>query len=349
MENPQRILFVRTDRLGDTLLSTPGLRALRASYPQAWISVLTSPTGLPAVENNPDAQDILVYDKRASWLDHWRLLRRLRAMRFDAAVIAHCNNAVNWLAFLAGIPRRIGHARKAGFLLTQPLPNVKALGHKHEADHVLDLVKEACGEAFVAPPTRRPVFIVQKPEKDFAALMLKKMGISGHKKLIAVHAGSSAPSKRWPSRYFSELIGKLALHGDWQVLLVGGADEMDLSAGIIPAGTEKRIVDFTGLLNVPELAAMLERCALFISNDSGPVHLAAAVGTPIVAIFGRNRPGLGPKSWGPLGDRDMVLQKDVGCTECLADDCKIAFKCLTELSVEEVYQAALASLRGVRH
>ena len=104
-------------------------------------------------------------------------------------------------------------------------------------------------------------------------------------------------------------------------------------------------VNFAGRLSVAELAALLKRCRLLISNDSGPVHVAAAVGTPVVDIFGRNQRGLSPMRWGPLGDGHIVLHKEVGCVTCLAHNCDIEFLCLTSLSVEEVYQAAVTILK----
>ncbi len=331
----KKILFVRTDRIGDVLVSTPALRALRKAYPDAWISMMVAPIAEQAVELNPDINEVLVYDKRAALWDQLEFLKTLRSRGFDLAVIAHCTNTVNWLVFLAGIPERIGFARRAGYLLTIPLANVKILGQKHEADHLLDLVALVGAK----PAGRQPVLAFSTEDDAFAQTMLRKMGVSAKRPVVAVHAGSSSPSKCWPKEYFAQLLARLVQRDGMQVILVGGTSEMELSQSLIPKGSESRVVDFTGILNLRELAAMLSRCALLVSNDSGPVHIAVAVGTPTVAIFGRNRPGLGPQSWGPLGKRDIVLQKDVGCTVCLADACTIQFKCLTELSVDEVTQA----------
>jgi ADP-heptose:LPS heptosyltransferase len=103
-------------------------------------------------------------------------------------------------------------------------------------------------------------------------------------------------------------------------------------------------LNLAGRLSVAELAALLARCRLLVSNDSGPVHVAAAVGTPVIAIFGRNQRGLSPRRWRPLGEGHAVLHKDVGCVTCLAHECDIGFQCLTALGVEEVYEAAVRAL-----
>ncbi len=337
---PRKILFVRTDRIGDVLVSTPAIRALRKANPQAWISVMVAPAAYQAVQLNPDINEVLVYDKRANWWRQFQLWRQLRLRNFDLAIIAHCTNPVNWLVFLAGIPERIGHARRAGYLLTRPLPNVKVLGEKHEAEYVVDLVRILGAESVEI----KPHFYFDEEDARFALTMMKKMGINGKRPVVAVHAGSSSPSKCWPKEYFAKLVERLAGRKDIQVILVGGTNEMALSQEIVPAGLENQVVDFTGLLNLRELGAVLARCALLVSADSGPVHVAVGVGTSNVTIFGRSRPGLGPKSWGPLGANDTVIQKDVGCKVCLADDCEIDFKCLKELTVEEVYQAVLSRL-----
>ena len=333
----KKILFVRTDRIGDVLVSTPALQALRKAYPDAWISAMVAPAAYPALELNPNVDEVLVYDKRARWGRQFQFWRQLRSRRFEIAVIAHCTNPVNWLVYLSGIPERIGYARRAGYLLTTALPNLKVLGEKHEAEYILDLV-EKVGAKRVDPIV---TFRFDPEDASFAAGMLRKMGIGEKLPVVAVHAGSSSPSKRWPKEYFAQLIARLARRDDMRVILVGGTQEMSLSHEIIPEGMEHRVVDFTGLFNLRELGAVLARCALLVSADSGPVHVAAGVGTPNLTIFGRSRPGLGPKSWGPLGPGNRVIQKDVGCTECLADDCKIDLKCLKELGVEEVYQAVV--------
>ncbi len=336
----EKILFVRTDRIGDVIVSTPALRALRKTYPQAWISVMVSPLTRQAVECNPDINEVLVFDKKAGLWSQFQFLRRLRARCFDVAIIAHCTNWVNWLAFLARIPRRIGYARRAGYLLTQALPNTKVLGEKHEADYILDLVK-CVGVTHVE---RRLVFNYDETDLNFAKVMLKKMGLGEGRPVIAVHAGSRVPSRQWPREYYALLVQRLVREHDARVVLVGGTETMAVSREIVPAGLEEKVVDLTGLLNLRELGSVVSQCALLVSNDSGPMHIAAAVGTPTVAIFGRKRPGLGPECWGPLGQRDVILQKDVGCKECPVDDCTLDYKCLRDLSVEEVYQAVLSIL-----
>jgi len=139
---------------------------------------------------------------------------------------------------------------------------------------------------------------------------------------------------------FAQVADRLITEQGMKVCLVAGDPDV-LYAHQVAQGMRQVPVNFAGRLSVAELAALLARCRLLISNDSGPVHVAAAVGTPVVDIFGRNQRGLSPMRWGPLGQGHVILHKEVGCVTCLAHNCDIDFLCLTSLSVEEVYQAAL--------
>jgi heptosyltransferase-2 len=144
---------------------------------------------------------------------------------------------------------------------------------------------------------------------------------------------------------FAAVADRLAAEHGVKICVVGGVGLTDeAQAAAMLAGMRQPALDLSARLTLGELAALLRRCDLLVSNDSGPVHMAAAVGTPVVDIFGRNQRGLSPARWGPLGDGHAVLHKEVGCVTCLAHRCDIEFLCLTSLSAEEVYQAAAAVL-----
>jgi ADP-heptose:LPS heptosyltransferase len=154
-----------------------------------------------------------------------------------------------------------------------------------------------------------------------------------------VHAGASCPSKRWPPQRFAQAADLLSEKYGADIVVVGGKGTEEISRKVI-SSMKRKAFDVTGKLSLGALAELLLRSRLFVSNDSGPVHVAVAVGTPVVAIFGRKDPGLSPRRWGPLGPRDIVLHKDVGCVKCLAHNCDKGFKCLTAVTVEDVVRAA---------
>ncbi|MBN1527106.1 MAG: glycosyltransferase family 9 protein, partial [Candidatus Omnitrophica bacterium] len=157
--------------------------------------------------------------------------------------------------------------------------------------------------------------------------------------VIAVHPGASCPSKRWSAERFAQAADRIAERYDARVVII--ASEKDRVFGDKVASLMKRPpLNLSGKTSVADLASVLKRARLFISNDSGPVHIACAVGTPVVDIFGRNDRGLSPRRWGPTGANDIVLHKEVGCEVCLAHNCKLGFKCLDAITVDEVVGAA---------
>ncbi|MGD2279147.1 MAG: lipopolysaccharide heptosyltransferase II [Candidatus Omnitrophota bacterium] len=336
--NAKKILIARTDRLGDVVLSTPVIRFMRKQFPDAYIAFMVRPESRDVVENNPDLNEVIIYDKygsQRSFLGTVKFALSLRKKKFDLAIALHPTNRAHILLFLAGIPVRIGYDRKMGFLLTKKTLHFKHKGDKHEVDYNFDLLKHSGFD--IENADRRPYMITTDNDKRLVDSVQKSFNIGGN--IIAVHAGASCPSKRWPPERFAQVADELSEKYRSDIVLVGGSETEEYSKKVASAMTHK-VIDLTGMLLVGELAELLSRSRIFISNDSGPVHVSAAVATPVVVIFGRKDPGLSPKRWGPLGDRDIVLHKDVGCRKCLAHICDKNFKCLEAVSAREVIEAA---------
>lgn len=336
--NFKRILITRTDRLGDVVLSTPVIRHLRALFPEAYMAFMVRPENRDVVANNPHLDEVILYDKLGSektFLGTMKFALKLKTKKFDLAFALHPDNRTHIVLFAAGIPMRVGYDRKMGWLLTKRIAHKKHEGARHEADYNFDLLREAGLD--VEKRDIRPYIVTSSEEKRLVDSVLKDNKISG--KFIALHAGASCPSKRWPVERFAEVGDTLSAKYSCGVVIVGGEGTEEFSHAVI-SRMKKKAVDLTGTLRVGELAELLMRASLFISNDSGPVHVAAAVGTPVIAIFGRSDAGLSPKRWGPLGEKDQVLHKNVGCEKCLAHNCDKDYACLRAITVEEVVQAA---------
>jgi heptosyltransferase-2 len=334
----RRILIVRTDRIGDVLLSTPVIKALRQKYPQAYISMIVSPYARDIVEANPYLDEVIIYDKdikHKSWMRSLKFASRLKKKRFDLAIILHPINRMHLIAFLAGIPLRLGYNRKFGFLNNFRKTHTKQEGLRHEAEYNLDLLSDlgVGGNA-------RDLFMPIKTESEqWVRDLLASNGIKETDKLLAINPGASCPSKIWPADRFAQVAETLAKRHNFRILIVAGAKDIPL-ANMVAQKLGDRALNLSGKTSVSHLASILKRCSLFISNDSGPVHIASSLGVPVISIFGRNQPGLSPRRWGPLGRRDKYLHKDVGCIQCLAHNCKKEFACLKAISVEDVLSAA---------
>ncbi len=338
------ILVIRTDRIGDVVLSTPVIRFLREKYPTAHIAMMVRPYTRDVIINNPDLNEVIIYDKYNEQKGLWKSIRfafRLRKKRFDIAIALHPTNRIHLMLFLAGVPVRIGYDRNLGKLLTKRVLHRKQEGSMHEADYNFSFLKEAGFD--VSGAGRCPYLTTGDDEKKLIDVILKEQGID--RNFIVLHAGASCSSKRWPQERFARVADLVASDFGCDIVLVGGEGDEKYNAEV-SANMRLKVFDLTDMLRVGELAELLKRSKLLLSNDSGPVHVATAVGTPVVCVFGRSDPGLSPKRWGPLGENDIVLHKDVGCQQCLAHNCKKDFACLKAITADEVIAAAKRILEG---
>lgn len=339
----KRILIIRTDRIGDVLLSTPVIKALRDNYPNAYIAMMVSPYGKNIVEDNPYLDEVIIYDKdgkHKSWQRSLKFARNLKKKRFDLAVILHPTNRVHLITFFAGIPHRVGYDRKFGFLLTDRIKHTKQLGEKHELEYALDLVRYLG----IEPKDKALVLPIKPESEEWAQELFEQEGIKKTDRLLAIHPAASCPSKIWPNERFANVADRLIERYGFKVLVVAGPKDLTVAGNIIKH-MHNPVINLSGKTSVSQLASILKRCNLFISNDSGPVHIASSVGTPVISVFGRKQKGLSPVRWGPTGKKDKVLHKDVGCIECLAHNCIKEFACLKAITVDDVVSAADSILR----
>jgi len=342
LPSPKRILVIRLDRLGDVILSTPVLQVLRQQFPHAFIAMMVRPACREVIEGNPYLDEVILYDRDGmhhSVRATIGFARRLRRHTFDTAIVLHPTNRSHWIPWLAGIPIRVGYDRKCGWLLTHRVPHRKQEGEKHEAAYTLELL-EPFGIAAREP---HPFVPIHATAERRVASLLAERAVEPTERLVAIHPSASCVSKRWMPERFAQVADRLISEQHVRICLVAGEADA-LYAHQVARAMRRPALDFAGRLGVGELAALLHRCRLLVSNDSGPVHVAAAVGTPVVDIFGRNQRGLSPLRWGPVGEGHIILHKEVGCVTCLAHNCDIEFLCLASVSVDEVYRAAVSIL-----
>jgi len=334
----KRILVVRLDRIGDVLLSTPVIKNLRDAYPKSYIAFMVRPYAREITQGNPYLDDVIVYDKEneeSGLAANFEFIKYLRRKKFDTAVILHPTTRTNLLIFLTGIRERIGYDRKWGFLLTHRIPHTKQEGLKHEIDYTLDVLKHMG----LTPQSRQMHMPINSVSEMKVGKALEAAGICDDDLLIAINPSASCPSKRWPAVKFAKVADTLKNKYNAKIVIIGAKGDLAFGDAVHRSmGGES--LDLSGKTTVSELASVLKRAKLFISNDSGPVHIACALGTPVVAIFGRSDQGLSPKRWGPSGKRDIVLHKNAGCVVCLAHNCVKDFLCLDAITVEDVVSAA---------
>ncbi len=331
----KRILIARTDRFGDVILSTPVFYELKKKYPEIYLAVLAAKKTEAIVTGNPWIDRVIVYDKKGSerglW-NHLRFVSELKRQRFDAVIHLNPANRVHLLSWLAGIPVRIGYDMKYRFALTHSIAETKQYGRRHEADCNFDLL------GFIQVP-RPDEFRLYVPLKEKDERDLKQIFREYSRPYFVFHPSASCPSKIWPPERFARLADELARKQGVLPVMIGENKGIEHARQMETAMREPA-VNLAGRLTIGMLGWLLRGARLLISNDSGPVHVASAVGTPVISIFGRNRVGLNPARWRPISKNSSYIQKDVGCVECLAHRCQIDFLCLKELSVSDVIEEA---------
>lgn len=302
--NINKILLIRSDRFGEFILTLPAMHAIRESFPKAEITLIANPYSAQLVKGSPDIDKIIEYGDPAqgSSMPAFRLIAKLRRIKFDAAVIFNPKKEFNILVFLAGIPVRVGYDRKWGFLLNKKIPDRKHLGLKHEVECNLDLA------SLLGIEVRQAVFSlgVEKTDADYIEGIFNREGLVGSL-LIAIHPWTSDPLKQWPIENFISLINKIKGRMNLRVILIGGKEEVPLAQAFIKEpGID--IINLVGKISLRQLAALFKRVSLLISNDSGPVHLAAAVGTKVIALFRSDIAGKTSRRWGPYGSGHIVIE-----------------------------------------
>jgi heptosyltransferase-2 len=323
------VLVIQTAFLGDVILTTPLLSALAARYGP--VDVVTTPAAAGLLETHPAVREVIRYDKRgadAGIGGFWRLASRLRARWYDRAVLPHRSWRTAALALAANVPERTGFAdAPAAVTYTTRIPRAR---RGHEADRLLALAGPEVGE----PP---PVSLGLRPN-DYASAddWLAARGLAPG--FVALAPGSIWATKRWP--YYPELAAAV----DTPIVVVGGQDDVPLAETIVQRAPG-RVHSAAGALNLRASAALIARARVLVTNDSAPLHLGTAVGTPIVAIFGPTAPEQG---FGPRAAGDTVLgHPALPCRPCSAHGQRVCpllhHRCMRELTVETVIAAVAAT------
>ncbi len=332
----RKFLVVNMNYMGDALLTTPAIAALRSAFPDAQIdTVVGAGTAAEVLHGNPDLNHIIARTARGGASRLMQIYRLLRAGRYTDAVILPPLPGYAFAAWLARTPRRVGlGGRGMNHFLTE-LRRTKAV---HMADAMLDTMPLPPG----TPRQRRLMVAVDPASEEAAGRLLAEYGIAPGSPLLAVNVGATRPQKRWFAESFAETLDGLQ---DLPVVLVGaGAEDTQMAADILRQ-TQSSPINLVGKTQVNTLAAVLKRCDLLISGDSGPMHLATAVGTPCVALFGSTD----PKVTGPFDEYSEALYKNLSCSPCgNHPTCNGRYDCLREITPEEVVLATRRLLRACR-
>lgn len=326
----RNILFIRVDRIGDMVLSTPALSAIKAWRPEAHLTVLASVTNAPVLKNNPDVDEVLLYPSKITMSGSSRLVKELKGRRFDLAIDPYDDYELKtaWLAWRSGASYRIGYER-AGREVFFNGPTLKMRPNRHFVDTALDLL----GQIGCPPTDRKPVIYLDEEERQWADSWLKERNL-GHRPLLGIHPGGHYETQRWPVEYYSLLVGLIIDHKIFDIIVFGNPAEKETLEEI--AEKNQQLPQVFADADMRRFFALLSRCRLLICNNSGPLHCAVALGVPTISFMGptdKNR-------WYPLGEGHLILRRDnLSCIGCLQARCPIkTHECLYSIHPDEVWR-----------
>lgn len=316
----KKILVIRLDRIGDVVLSTPVIRALRQNFPQAIIHFLVKEYTLDIVAGNPHINEVCVYGKDKLEKD------------YDIAIALHPGIHQNYLTFISGAYLRIGYASSGGgFFLT----NIVADNSQECSCHEVELTLKAMEALGCFAKNKYLEIYENKQAKEFIQHLLLELGIFSTDFLVIIHPGARQKYLRWDNEKFSHIAARLMRERKAKVIIIGTPVERKLIEKIsldMPQG-----LFYCPDLTLSQLISLLSRGNLFIGNSTGPMHIAAALGIPVVAIFGPKHPRDSYLRWGPWSQKSIVVSKKTDCRDCLPAKCR-DFKCVHSICEDDVWR-----------
>ena len=320
-----KLLIIRPRFIGDVLLSTPLVRALKTGFPRVKISYLAEKASLEVLKNNPYVDELITL-QRGTLADDLLMIKNVRKRKFDAVIDAFGNPRSALLAFLSGAKYRVGWEHRGRKYAYTHL--VKGNGRK--AVDAIDVYNEAAGVFGIKNPGKETVLRLSGSEKRYAKEYFHGHGIGAGETVIGLHPGASWPAKIWPAEKFARLADKIDAGGSRVIIFAGPKDRI---AGAKVMMLMKKKAFFADNLPLRDFSAVVSLLDGFISNDNGAMHIAAALKIPLVGIFG---PG-DPSVWFPYKKRAAWVRKTTDCRPCRKDHCD-DLKCMETLGVDEVYR-----------
>ena len=346
----KKILVRGPNWLGDAVMCEPALRGLRRLFPDAHITLLVKPAVVDVFAGHPALTRVLTYDSKgrhAGLSGKWALAGQLRRQGFDLAVLFQNAFEAAFLTFLAGVPRRYGYATDGrSLLLSDPVAVPDRSLLIHQVRYYWDLLKPLglTGD----PPA--PELVVFPEEEQAMAGRFAQSGLTATDVVVGINPGSTyGEAKRWLPERFADVTERLCRTirespGQHVSVVILGAKGEEPLGQEIAARLSSRTLVLSGATTIRELMAAVKRCSVLLTNDTGPMHMAAAFQVPVVAIFG-------PTDWrttSPFGNAHAIVREPVDCAPCLLRECPIDHRCMTRVTVDQVYEASLSGLSGRR-
>ncbi len=342
----QKILIRGVNWIGDAVLTIPAVHSIRRSFPDAHISLLVKPWVAEVFKESPDIDEIILYETTHKGIrGKLKLAKKLRQEKFDIAILLQNAFDAALITWRAGIPERIGYKRDGrSFLLTNSVPVQKDILGRHQVYYYQNLLRSAD----IDTTDTQPYMYLTANERKWARNLVSSSFSNRRVPLIGINPGATYGSaKRWLPERFADLVIRIMNELNGRVILFGGPSEVEIANEIITEINRlkiklkieqygSRLLVMSGKTTLRELGALISECDLFVTNDSGPMHMASALHVPTVAIFGSTN----WEATGPFGPGHRVITKKMHCSPCMERECPEGhLKCMSEITAEDVFSA----------
>jgi len=321
--------------VGDAVMTLPALEAVRENFPSASITVLARPWVAPVFENHPAVNNILIYNRhtgiKKNISEFFHLTGIIRKNRYDLAILFQNAFEAALLTYLGRVKYRLGFDSDGrGFLLTHKIKRSSEIFEVHQVEYYLSILKAAGLKA----ESRNPVIHLSQKDIAGAAKLLESEGINKGDFILGISPGAIfGNAKRWPFERFAKISDWASERWGAKVIVLGSKKEKDI--GIKMAGIMKnRAADFCGTTSLGEAMGLISKCSFFVTNDSGLMHVSAALGVPTLAIFGSTD----HVATGPRGSKTRIIRHEAECSPCLKPECPTDFRCMLSIEPEEVWK-----------
>jgi len=331
----KKILLIRLRRIGDVILTTPAISALRQSFPTASISYIIERPYRQLVEGNPNLDKVIVLEIKQSLREFFKLIRLIRKEKYDVVLDFHGGPRASLITLFSKAKLKVGYRIKyKNFIYHIKLPRSPKAGYLHSVENHINLVKALGVDVKSLPPLYLPQ--ARKVEAEKVNKFIEENGLETCK-IITIHISAGNAFRNWGVNNLVQLTNLLAQQPDVKIVLLGTSEDQKAEEEILKKSTAS-LLSLVGRLNLREAKELISHSSLFVGPDSGPMHIAASTSTPIVALFG---PTL-PAHFAPWQAKSFVVEKELDCRPCKQRHCIYEdFRCLRSIEPEEVYQACL--------
>jgi heptosyltransferase-2 len=331
----RRILIRATNWVGDAVMSMPAFEAVRENFPESYIAVLARPWVAPLYQSHPAANEVIPYSQGLGyWKDaseFLKVIRISRSLHFDMAVLFQNAFEAALIARLAGIKIRVGYNTDGrGFLLSHAVVRGTEVLKLHQVEYYLTFLRALGWDA----PTRDPALRAAPESITRIRALLSSKEIGDQDLLVGLSPGAAyGPAKRWPVERFAAIANRAIREWGAKVVVVGTEKEKDLGETLVSAAAPGTF-NACGMTGLGDALALIKRCRMFVSNDSGLMHVAAALQVPTVAIFGSTD----SVATGPRSRNARIVKQDMECSPCLKPECPVGYRCLLAVQPEDVWR-----------